>query len=86
MWASIVILFPSTALLAAFAMGTLWTLQSSQPDLSLYSTLPGMAFGTSYYAIFTRGQYHSHCTHRRSVTMASSRACEGTPTKIRQPL
>lgn len=32
------------------AMGTLWTLQSSQPGLSLYSALP-MAYGTSYYAI-----------------------------------
>ena len=32
------------------AMGTLWTLQSSQPGLSLYSALP-MAYGTSYYVI-----------------------------------
>jgi hypothetical protein len=31
-------------------MGTLWTLQSSQPGLSLYSALP-MAYGTSYYII-----------------------------------
>lgn len=31
-------------------MGTLWTLQSSQPGLSLYSSLP-MAYGTSYYAV-----------------------------------
>ncbi|KAG6884686.1 hypothetical protein C0993_008937 [Termitomyces sp. T159_Od127] len=31
-------------------MGTLWTLQSSQPGLSLYSALP-VAYGTSYYAI-----------------------------------
>lgn len=31
-------------------MGTLWTLQSSQPGLSLYSALP-LAYGTSYYAI-----------------------------------
>ena len=31
-------------------MGTLWTLQSSQPGLSFYSALP-MAYGTSYYAI-----------------------------------
>ena len=31
-------------------MGTLWTLQSSQPGLSLYSALP-MAYGTSYYVI-----------------------------------
>lgn len=31
-------------------MGTLWTLQSSQPGLSLYSKLP-LAYGTSYQAI-----------------------------------
>lgn len=31
-------------------MGTLWTLQSSQPGLSLYSVLP-LAYGTSYYVI-----------------------------------
>lgn len=31
-------------------MGTLWTLQSSQPGLSLYSALP-QAYGTSYYVI-----------------------------------
>ena len=31
-------------------MGTLWTLQSSQPGLSFYSALP-LAYGTSYYAI-----------------------------------
>lgn len=31
-------------------MGTLWTLQSSFPGLSLYSKQP-LAFGTSYYAI-----------------------------------
>lgn len=31
-------------------MGVLWTLQSSQPGLSLYSALP-LAYGTSYYAI-----------------------------------
>ena len=31
-------------------MGTLWTLQSSQPGLSLYSALP-LAYGTSYYVI-----------------------------------
>jgi len=31
-------------------MGTLWTLQSSQPNLSMYSALP-LAYGTSYYAI-----------------------------------
>jgi len=31
-------------------MGTLWTLQSSQPGLSFYSALP-LAYGTAYYAI-----------------------------------
>ncbi len=31
-------------------MGTLWTLQSSQPGLSFYSALP-LAYGESYYAI-----------------------------------
>lgn len=31
-------------------MGTLWTLQSSQPGLSFYSALP-QAYGISYYAI-----------------------------------
>ena len=31
-------------------MGTLWTLQSSQPGLSLYSRLP-LAYGTSFYSI-----------------------------------
>ena len=34
----------------ATVMGTLWTLQSSFPGLSLYSKQP-LAFGTSYYAI-----------------------------------
>ena len=31
-------------------MGTLWTLQSSQPGLSFFGTL-SLAYGTSYYAI-----------------------------------
>lgn len=31
-------------------MGTLWTLQSSHPGLSLYSEQP-LAYGTAYYAI-----------------------------------
>ena len=35
---------------AYLVMGTLWTLQSSEPGLSLYSQLP-MAYGTSYYVI-----------------------------------
>jgi len=45
-----VISFPALCTLASFVMGTLWTLQSSQPGLSLYSKLP-MAYGTSYYII-----------------------------------
>jgi len=45
-----VIAFPSLVLIASFVMGTLWTLQSSQPGLSFYSALP-LAYGTSYYAI-----------------------------------
>ncbi|THH23103.1 hypothetical protein EUX98_g8081 [Antrodiella citrinella] len=48
--AYLVTIFPAIMLLASFVMGTLWTLQSSQPGLSLYSKLP-MAYGTSYYAI-----------------------------------
>ncbi|KAJ3499746.1 hypothetical protein NLJ89_g10062 [Agrocybe chaxingu] len=48
--AYVVIAFPALMLLASFVMGTLWTLQSSQPGLSLYSALP-MAYGTSYYVI-----------------------------------
>ncbi|KAJ6628136.1 hypothetical protein B0H10DRAFT_1991592 [Mycena sp. CBHHK59/15] len=43
-------LFPGIVLLASFIMGTLWTLQSSQPGLSFYSSLP-LAYGTSYYAL-----------------------------------
>ncbi|KAJ7736865.1 hypothetical protein B0H16DRAFT_110334 [Mycena metata] len=46
----VVTAFPTILLLASFAMGTLWTLESSQPTLSLYSALP-LAYGTSYYAI-----------------------------------
>ncbi|KAF8204054.1 hypothetical protein BJ912DRAFT_224815 [Pholiota molesta] len=45
-----VVALPFLMVLASFGMGTLWTLQSSQPGLSLYSALP-MAYGTSYYAI-----------------------------------
>ncbi|KAG2022584.1 hypothetical protein CC2G_000321 [Coprinopsis cinerea AmutBmut pab1-1] len=44
------IAFPSLMLLASFVMGTLWTLQSSQPGLSLYSALP-RAYGMSYFFI-----------------------------------
>ncbi|KAF5361554.1 hypothetical protein D9757_008387 [Collybiopsis confluens] len=42
--------FPAITLLASFAMGTLWTLESTHPGLSFYSKLP-LAVGTSYYAI-----------------------------------
>ncbi|KAF5385154.1 hypothetical protein D9615_001082 [Tricholomella constricta] len=48
--AYLAIAFPSLLLLASFIMGTFWTLQSSQPGLSLYSALP-LAYGTSYLAI-----------------------------------
>lgn len=48
--ANLVVAFPALLLFASFAMGTLWTLQSSKPGLSLYSTLP-LAFGTAYYVI-----------------------------------
>ncbi|RDB29450.1 hypothetical protein Hypma_016081 [Hypsizygus marmoreus] len=48
--AYLAIAFPSLMLLASFVMGVLWTLQSSQPGLSLFSALP-VAYGTSYYAI-----------------------------------
>ncbi|KAF7370709.1 hypothetical protein MSAN_00704100 [Mycena sanguinolenta] len=47
-WA--VITFPIILLAASFAMGTLWTLESSHPDLSMYSALP-QAYGTAYYAL-----------------------------------
>ncbi|KAG5725678.1 hypothetical protein E4T56_gene7290 [Termitomyces sp. T112] len=48
--ACLAISFPALLLLGSFVTGTLWTLQSSQPGLSLYSALP-LAYGTSYYAI-----------------------------------
>jgi len=48
--AYLVTLFPALVLLASFVLGTIWTLQSSQPGLSLYSDVP-LAFGTAYYII-----------------------------------
>jgi len=48
--AYLIISFPSLMLAGSFVLGTLWTLESSQPGLSLYSKLP-MAYGTSYYAV-----------------------------------
>ncbi|CAL1705416.1 unnamed protein product [Somion occarium] len=50
LYAYLVSAFPACILLASFVMGTLWTLQSSQPGLSFYSALP-LAYGTSYYSI-----------------------------------
>ncbi|KAF7370708.1 hypothetical protein MSAN_00704000 [Mycena sanguinolenta] len=50
-WA--VIMFPVILLASSFvtsAMGTLWTLESSHPNLSMYSALP-QAYGTAYYAL-----------------------------------
>ncbi|OJT08330.1 hypothetical protein TRAPUB_782 [Trametes pubescens] len=48
--AYLVNLFPFLMLVASFVMGTLWTLQSSHPGLSLYSKQP-LAYGTAYYTI-----------------------------------
>ncbi|PPR03792.1 hypothetical protein CVT24_007472 [Panaeolus cyanescens] len=48
--AYIVIIFPSMVLMGSFALGTIWTLQSSKPGLSLYSAVP-VAFGTAYYMV-----------------------------------
>ncbi|KAJ3013836.1 hypothetical protein NUW54_g1477 [Trametes sanguinea] len=42
--------FPLITLTASFVMGTLWTLQSSHPGLSMYSKQP-MAYGTAYYTL-----------------------------------
>ncbi|KAJ7469753.1 hypothetical protein B0H11DRAFT_2043274, partial [Mycena galericulata] len=47
-WA--VIVFPGLVLLGSFVMGTLWTLESSQPNLSMYSVGP-WRYGTAYYAL-----------------------------------
>ncbi|KAF8634971.1 hypothetical protein AX15_000694 [Amanita polypyramis BW_CC] len=43
-----VLALPIIVLLTSFVLGTIWTLQSSQPGLSLYSAAP-IAFGTAYY-------------------------------------
>ncbi|KAJ6593301.1 hypothetical protein B0H19DRAFT_1055905 [Mycena capillaripes] len=48
--ACVAVTFPIILLVASFVMGTLWTLESSQPTLSLYSKLP-QAYGTAYYTI-----------------------------------
>ncbi|KAJ7807860.1 hypothetical protein B0H14DRAFT_3881764 [Mycena olivaceomarginata] len=45
-----VIAFPIVLLLASFATGTLWVLQTSQPSLSIYRALP-VTYGTSYYTL-----------------------------------
>lgn len=45
-----VVAFPTLSFMTSFVMGTLWTLQSVRPGLSLYSRVP-MAYGTSYYII-----------------------------------
>jgi len=42
--------FPALVLLASFAIGTIWVLQSSQPGLSFYSKIP-RAFGVIYYSL-----------------------------------
>ncbi|TFK18700.1 hypothetical protein FA15DRAFT_627689 [Coprinopsis marcescibilis] len=48
------IALPVLMALGSFALGTLWTLQSSQPGLSLYSDTP-RAYGTAYFflSLFT---------------------------------
>ncbi|KAI9062691.1 hypothetical protein FKP32DRAFT_1612444 [Trametes sanguinea] len=48
--AYVVNVFPLITLTASFVMGTLWTLQSSHPGLSMYSKQP-MAYGTAYYTL-----------------------------------
>ncbi|KAK7693889.1 hypothetical protein QCA50_003462 [Cerrena zonata] len=53
LWAILAIIFPTIFLVASFVMGTLWTLQYSQPGLSFYSAHP-LAHGTSFYAISLR--------------------------------
>ncbi|PFH45793.1 hypothetical protein AMATHDRAFT_8659 [Amanita thiersii Skay4041] len=45
-----IIAFPTIMLIGSFVLGTLWTIKSSQPGLSLYSTLP-LILGTSYYVV-----------------------------------
>ncbi|RDX50535.1 hypothetical protein OH76DRAFT_455973 [Lentinus brumalis] len=45
-----VTVFPVILLVASFVMGTIWTLQSSHPGLSMYSKEP-LAFGTAYYTL-----------------------------------
>ncbi|KAG6911283.1 hypothetical protein DXG01_002122 [Tephrocybe rancida] len=50
LYASLALVFPCFLLLASFALGVIWALQSSQPGLSLYSSLP-IAFGTAYLAV-----------------------------------
>ncbi|KAI9062690.1 hypothetical protein FKP32DRAFT_1723600 [Trametes sanguinea] len=48
--AYVVNVFPLITLTASFVMGTLWTLQSSHPGLSMYSKQP-MAYGSAYYTL-----------------------------------
>ncbi|OSD05324.1 hypothetical protein PYCCODRAFT_1533092 [Trametes coccinea BRFM310] len=50
MTAYLVNVFPSIMLIVSFVMGTLWTLQSSHPGLSMYSKQP-LAYGTAYYTL-----------------------------------
>ncbi|TBU27450.1 hypothetical protein BD311DRAFT_665429 [Dichomitus squalens] len=45
-----VVALPTILLVASFVVGTIWTLQSTHPNLSLYSKEPE-AFGTAYYAV-----------------------------------
>ncbi|KAJ6549899.1 hypothetical protein B0H19DRAFT_1073805 [Mycena capillaripes] len=45
-----VLVVPIIILIASFVLGTMWTIESTKPNLSFYSTLP-MKYGTSYYAL-----------------------------------
>ncbi|PFH45791.1 hypothetical protein AMATHDRAFT_71080 [Amanita thiersii Skay4041] len=48
--ASLVLVLPLFMLFGSFALGVLWTVESSKPGLSLYSSLP-LVLGTSYYVV-----------------------------------
>ncbi|KAH6911142.1 hypothetical protein BKA70DRAFT_1370860 [Coprinopsis sp. MPI-PUGE-AT-0042] len=50
MLAYFVVGFPAMIIIGSFVMGTLWTIWSSSPGLSLYSDLP-RKFGTAYYSL-----------------------------------
>lgn len=45
-----VTVFSAAADMSSIALGTIWTLQSTMPGLSMYAPNP-LAWGTSYYAV-----------------------------------